>query len=498
MAHGGERNLIGFDVNACRIRAVNNTGESPQPLSFDEGKCELPMAVSLEGRRPQAGWPGVRLCRTAPHLACLNFLPSLGESRQWSAGRHRLDAVQAAWLVLERLTSSFKQAEGTVLAAPAYLSDTQLSILTALFEKSRLHVLGTVASPLAVALATYAEHPWAGPAFVLDADQHGLTVAVVSVEGHQARLLDAQVLPDLSLRAWKERLLNAIADHCIRQSRRDLRDSASAEQSVYEQLDDLLDVSQRGQMMELLVQAGSWYQNLILQPEDLASFCAPLVRQAVIALRSLRVALDSVQPSNMVLLSASAGRLPGLAGALEAEVEEAMGNCGEEEEDFGEGLLEEGCGWAAGIHVLGHDAAAQAALNLAARIRRGDLPGGHLDVAPLPAQQPLDAGPARLHFRGQDHLLGSLCFSLGRQMDCELVFDSEEYPSVSARHCEIVYDRRTYFLRDWSRNGTLVNDRPVEQQVTLRPGDWIRLGPGGPLLRFLGRGADQLKLMTTA
>jgi pSer/pThr/pTyr-binding forkhead associated (FHA) protein len=103
-----------------------------------------------------------------------------------------------------------------------------------------------------------------------------------------------------------------------------------------------------------------------------------------------------------------------------------------------------------------------------------------------------------LHFRGQDHLLDSPCFTLGRLPDCDLVFDSAEYPTVSARHCEIVYDRLAFFLRDWSRNGTLVNDRPVVRQVALRPGDWIRLGPGGPLLRFLGRAADQLKLVPTA
>ena len=35
-------------------------------------------------------------------------------------------------------------------------------------------------------------------------------------------------------------------------------------------------------------------------------------------------------------------------------------------------------------------------------------------------------------------------------------------------------------------------------EMVLQAGDSIRLGPGGPLLRLLGRAADQLKLMTTA
>jgi hypothetical protein len=35
-------------------------------------------------------------------------------------------------------------------------------------------------------------------------------------------------------------------------------------------------------------------------------------------------------------------------------------------------------------------------------------------------------------------------------------------------------------------------------QRELHPGDWIRLGPGGPLLRFLGQTIDKRKLMPTA
>jgi hypothetical protein len=499
MANGGERKLIGLDVNASRVRAVSGPRESPRAFPLDNGRDELPLAISMEGRRLEVGLAGVRLCRRSPHLACLNFLPHLGESRQWQAGPHGLDAAQALWLVLEKISSACARAEGTVLAVPPYLGDTQLSLLTALAEKSRLRLLGSVPTPLAVALAAYSEQPWSGPAVVLDADVHGLSVAVVSAEGNRARLWDVQVLPGLGVRVWKERLLNGVADLCIRQSRRDLRDSAPAEQSVFEQLDDVMSACQRGQTAELTVQTTRWYQNLLLRPEDLAAFCRPLVRQAMDAVRAVRAALEPEGLANVILLSASAGQLPGLVAALEAEIEEAMAAGAEEEdEDFGEALIEDGFTWPAVVHVLGPDAAGRAAFDLAVRIHRAELGHGHLGVAPLPPPQPPDAGPARLHFRGKDHLLDDPCFTLGRQPDCDLVFDSEAFPTVSARHCEIVYDRRAFFLRDWSRNGTLVNDRPVEQQVALRPGDWIRLGPGGPLLRFLGHAADQLKLVPTA
>jgi hypothetical protein len=493
----GERKVIGLDVNASRVRATTGPRESPRALAFD-GTDELPMAVSLEGRRPEAGRAGARHCRRLPHLACLNFLPHLGESRTWKAGRHSLDASQAAGLVLEQIAAA-SRTEGTVLAVPPYLRDTQLSILTVLAEKARLRLLGSVPAPLALALAAYAEQPWPGPAILLDADLHALSVAVVSAEDGQAGLRGVEIMPELGACVWKERLLNGVADLCVRQSRRDLRDSAAAEQSVYEQLDGAMATCQRDQTAGLTVQTERWYQSLVLRPEDLAAFCRPLVRRAVEAVRTVRAALRAEGPANVVLLSAAAGRLPGLVPMLEAEIEEAVAARAEaDDEDFGEALLEDGSAGPAVVHVLGPDAAARAAFDLAARIQRDELAPGRLGVAPLPPQQPAHAGPARLHFRGRDHLLDGVCFTLGRHPSCDLVFDGAEYGTVSVRHCEIVYDRRTFFLRDWSRNGTLVNDRPVVQQVALCPGDWIRLGPGGPLLRFLGRAADQLKLVPTA
>ena len=49
-----------------------------------------------------------------------------------------------------------------------------------------------------------------------------------------------------------------------------------------------------------------------------------------------------------------------------------------------------------------------------------------------------------------------------------------------------MFDHRTYLLFNRSRDGTLVNDALVVGSAVLQPGDWIRLGPEGPLVRFLG------------
>jgi hypothetical protein len=498
MSHGGKQPVIGLDLNAGRARAAQAAPGRVTELVPLAGEAELPLALSLEGRSPEVGRAGLALVRRAPHLACANFLPLLGERRHWSAGRHRLDAAQALALVFDQLRPACAAAQAIALAVPSYLRGDQIEVLVKLAEKARLAVCGWVAAPLAVTLTAYAEQPWAGPALVLDADEHALTWAAVAVEFGQARVLEAQVLPQLGLRAWKGRLLDAVADRCVRQSRRDPRDSAPAEQSLYEQLDGALDACRRGQTAELMVQMAQWGQNLLLRPDELAAACVALVRLALAEMRSLRQSLPW-EAAPVLLVTEAAGRLPGLVGALE----EALGpgesapaqdpDC----EDFGEGLLDEGPDRGA-VSVLSPDAAARAACDLAGRWQRGELPRGPVTVAPLPPPLPVDAGPARVQFRNQDYPLRARPFLLGRHADCDLVFDSDLYPTVSGRHCEIVYERRTYLLRDRSRHGTLVNERPVIQELVLQAGDWIRLGPGGPLVRFLGQAADQLKLMTTA
>src|SRR5207248_5709790 len=129
-------------------------------------------------------------------------------------------------------------------------------------------------------LAAHATLPWTGTALVLDADDHALSAATVVADGGQLWLQAGHDWPALNVRAWKGRLLDRVADRCIRQSRRDPRDSASAEQSLYEQLEDALTAAGQGRMVELLIQTTSWYQNLLVRPEEILTFCEGLVSQA--------------------------------------------------------------------------------------------------------------------------------------------------------------------------------------------------------------------------
>jgi hypothetical protein len=488
---------LGLDLNATRARAVAGPGgHAPRPVPLDGGALDLPMAIALEGRHPTVGRAGVALFRQSPHLVCHDFLAQLGEPSQWRAGRHRLDAASGLAQVFQRLAPAIATISGVVAVLPAYLSSAQVVLLGQVTAKARLPLMASVTAPLAATLAAQAEQPFTGLAVVIDADDHALAVATIAVDEEQARLLGERDYPRLGIVAWKRALLDAVAERCIRLSRRDPRDSAAADQLLYDQLDGAFDSCRAGRSADLAIQAAQWFQHLNFQPEELESFCAREARAALAGVIGL-VTETSVQGPTLAVLTDAATRLPGLLGAVRGWLGDELPRPSmPSTDDFGEALVPEDVPGQAVL--LGPNALAQAAHQLAEQVHRGTVPREHLaQVVPLIGTAAPHNGPPRLRYLDSDYPVQGTSFSIGRQPGCDLVFDSAHYPTVSARHCELVLDPRGYLLRDRSRNGTFVNDRPVVQQTLLQPGDWIRLGPDGPALRFLGNLADQ-KLGSTA
>src|SRR5262249_20051365 len=156
-----------------------------------------------------------------------------------------------------------------------------------------------------------------------------------------------------------------------------------AEQSLYEQIDPILDVCRHGQMAEAAVQTTQWYQNLIVQPGELAAACASLVRQSMDSMSALQTAALRHGGTGAVLLTDAVARLPGLAAATEAIVNPPAAAETDPDDDFGAGLLDAMHVERANLYLLAGDASARAAHALAVRWSRGELPLGRLDLAPL-------------------------------------------------------------------------------------------------------------------
>jgi hypothetical protein len=356
--------LIGLDLNSTRVRAVMGPGEvPPRALPLDGQDGHLPMAISLENRRPEVGKAGLALCRRLPHVTCTNFLPELGERRQWGAGRKQIDSAKALTLVFDQVRPACKGAKGIVASLPPYFNRVQADLASKLAEKSKLPWIGSMSSALAAGLAAHAEHHRGltqpgSPlrTLILDVDDHALSWSAVEMGPERIFVVAEQSVPLLSLLAWKRRLMDGLAERCIRHSRRDPRDSGQSEQALFDQLDHVLDSAWQGQTAEAVVRAASWFQDLLLRPEEIMQLCAPLVRHTLKELTQVPN-LNQDDKATWVLLTETAGRLPGLTPALQE-----WGDAGTE------------------VSVLPPNALARAAHDLAARMVAGEIPHGHLDT----------------------------------------------------------------------------------------------------------------------
>src|SRR5262249_54820802 len=122
--------LVALDLNATRVRAATGTSAlDARPLALDGKQPELPMALSLEGRHAALGRAGTALCRRSPHLACLCFLPYLGQRREWAGPRLTIDADRAVSLALEHVAGLCGKHQVVSAAVPGYLFPEQLTLL---------------------------------------------------------------------------------------------------------------------------------------------------------------------------------------------------------------------------------------------------------------------------------------------------------------------------------------------------------------------------------
>src|SRR5580765_2671368 len=175
--------LLGLDLNATRIRAVRGSlGDYPSTEPIDPPRAELPLVLSMEGRSPVIGGAGLRICRKSPHVVWQNLLSRLGETQNRNQGsgvrsQSKFDSSKALSLAFQIVLSNCREADGTVLALPTYLSVSQVDLTLTIAEEAGLPVLGSIASPLAAALVAHAEQAWFGAVVVVDVDDQAMTIA---------------------------------------------------------------------------------------------------------------------------------------------------------------------------------------------------------------------------------------------------------------------------------------------------------------------------------
>jgi len=309
--------LAALDWNSNRVWAVvGEAGKPPQVAHLDDDRPELALVLSLAERRPRVGQAGLALVRRSPHLSVSGFLHQMGETTEWSVGRHRIRPDDAVALACKELRRRLPELAAVALAVPDYLKREQVHQLVRAAQAAGLPVVGAVSRGLAAALSSYADHPWYHVGLLVDADEHALVCAVFRPTEDSLQLLGQRTFALLGLRHWREKLIAAVAEQSIRVSRRDPRASSDADQSLFDQLDRVLDACSQGKAAELELNAIAWRQKLALEPETAVRACGVLSRVAAEEVAATLVWAEQQLASVTIYLTAQAARLPGLAGAL--------------------------------------------------------------------------------------------------------------------------------------------------------------------------------------
>ncbi len=357
--------LVGIDLNATRLRAVVAGEGRTRPILLDDAGEDLPLFLRLDQRVPQPGADAVDSCRLNPHLICSNFLGSIGQPHEWRSERHVLTPESATKLTFDKLLRHIAaESDSAGLALPVYLSISQVRTVLELAQECRLPVRGSAAAPLA--LGAHRASTLGGPATVLlvDVDEFALSGTVIQVGPTDVRILGSAYWPQVSLRNWKNRLLDGMSDHCVRICRRDPRDSAEAEQGMYDQLETVMEQTRTGQRATMQIRGEHWFQDLAHQPEQVEGYCGNLIKLAGEGLKQLLLSSALSSPPQAIWFSHAAGRLPGLAARIYKHSPEQTA-----------------------VSILPQNAAAEAVAAILPRWLQGGLPRIHLDSV-LPFDKP--------------------------------------------------------------------------------------------------------------
>lgn len=375
--------------------------------------------------------------------------------------------LTAADLASRQLDEMWQAAGGRaaqlVLAVPAYMQPSALSLLLGVARALELPVVAMVDGAVA---ATRREYRNAVPVHI-DISLHAVTLTRIAQPG-RAQLERAEVLEDCGLYALYDAWLTTVAEAFVRQSRFDPLHTAESEQALLDKLGAWLTEASRSERVAMALSHGGMEYQAEIESLALIAAAAPVYQRIASSLRALYRAED--YPA--IQLTDRIARLPGLAAMLKARV---------------------------GGEVFALEAGATARGALA---RHRDE-GGAGEAVRLKRQLPWDRGAIEVE-RDESAprraglpthlLLGSRAWAIadeplvvGSQADAagRAIALGAEMPGISRRHCTVRYLNGQAVLEDHSRYGTFLNGHRIDGSTVLQVGDAVRVGSPGYEFRLI-------------
>ena len=307
----------GVALTATSARAAQlppGTGK-PKPIPLGEHSDDLPINCRLGVKPVESGATG--LARRAPHLVCMNYLNQLGTPRQWQVGRAVTTPEDAARATLSLIVKRLGGPDAVGLVLPPTLSASQVKTVARLATESGLAVRASASAPLATAAHHLDPDEDTGvDVVIVECDDFALTATRLHHDGEAVQQVGLGTFPSLAAKLWGDRLVDGLSDRCVRLCRRDPRDSATAEQALYDQIGPALERARAGLGTALTIRHDHWVQDLSATPADWEALAAPLAGEAAAQIVGF---VRRGKSPRAVWLTHEAARLPGLLARLTAQ-----------------------------------------------------------------------------------------------------------------------------------------------------------------------------------
>jgi hypothetical protein len=344
--------------------------------------------------------------------------------------------------------------EQVFFAVPSWWSTEQLALLLGISEEIGIPLRGMAQMPVAATRRPYPDYEL----LHIETGLHAVRVNRMQA-GEAAVDTGLDTITDFGTAVLRRTCIEYFSKRFLEDSRFDPLQDAESEQGIYDLLDEWLGLLSRQDAASV---SYAWRGNEYAARADVAGLSELLRRRCQPLIQALRSAVSIDQPSALQI-DAQLAEFPGMVDML---------------------LELPGCD----VFVLEPGAAARGLL--ARRDRCVNNGTGYSLTKSLPLDQPATEAtgqsssvaatplPTHLLYEGTAYRISDQPFRIGAELaagDYGVVVSSR-HTGVSRQHCSIEIADGRALLNDYSRFGTLLNGRKVQESAVLQPGDVVSMG----------------------
>ena len=461
--------LIGLELSDAGILAAGS--EPTRLLDVDGDRQESPGFAIPETNRLLVGNAAAARAHLFPLQVINTFWDQLSTEPLEQKNGHAQNHAEIACAHLSIIWENIKMhGDAMIIAVPDYYSREHMGLILGMAKELSIPVKGFVSLPIASS-----RNPCPDAALMhLDVHMHRFEISYL----HQSEYLTREnsvTVQEISLeklyRAWVE----SIAEEFVRTTRFDPLHQAATEQELYDRLPAALEIFKTHPSFIFDISQGEHSYRITLLRDMLKKkseavydeICRLIVK--VLDEQSKKGTLTALQLTHRIAC------LPGLKDKLS------------EIDNYKIMELEPGAGARGAMQFWSQMADEHTGDGASFFTRRPwqQTEQSHSQIIPHDASEKMEPTHVLYH---------DIAYPLSEK---PLVIGSDHYPagtgihiqtqlsSISKKHCTIQRESDVVVLRDYSNEGTFVDDQRVNGSIALAPGQVVRLGASGETVRLI-------------